>query len=437
VTSTPYRPDGPASAIVAALAETVAAANLSAELGAASRYGPGQQISFGPPIIPDQASAVGCAALAVTLVRALQHLVEKAATEPTLSDLLALPRFVRDELRAEAAPETNCIHLARVDLLLPPGEPARAIEGNANCPGGLHFAGTAAASWRRLAGEAGTTLPSQLPHEGAGWLADWYVATATAATGEWPEQIALLYEPAGNALEMVELADALRARGVGVVTADPRAVTTDGGVRIAGEPIRHAYLKLGMRRLAERWSELGPLRMAIRDGRLFVQNGLRGRWIGDNKRCLAVLSDPRHSDLLPAELRATAAALVPWTRGTELLGAAELDDIGTDKNGYVLKSPYGTRGQGVVIGPSTEPTEWRAALATAVRDRWLVQRHTSTAPYGSDGLTRHDLSVAVSGDRVVGALARSGPSAPLNVAHQAQLHPVYLHRAARSEGARA
>ena len=67
-----------------------------------------------------------------------------------------------------------------------------------------------------------------------------------------------------------------------------------------------AYLKLGMREFGRLRRELASFVEAVRSGALFVQNGQRGRWIGDNKLCLAVLSDSRFRDPFPPAGRARA-----------------------------------------------------------------------------------------------------------------------------------
>lgn len=423
-----YCPDMSTMSALRSLSTTSEGRRLVTQLDSTFDYALGQPVQFGPPVVPTPSAARWITTVTADLVRCLQYLVEVCRSDRSLQRHLSLPPFVLKDITSDTNKASGTVDLARIDLMLPAEEPVQAIESNANCPGGLHFAGVAAHQWRILATEAGIRLPAPLPHERPGWLADWYLSLCCMATRERPECVALLYDHATNSLEMPEFAAALRERGIRVVTGDPRSLTRDGarGVKLDGIRIKHGYLKLSMRRFAEWRPMLDPLVDAIVSGQLFVQNGLRARWIADNKLCLAVISDPQMHDLLPTKLREAVMPIVPWSRAVAGLPDSELDSIATNKDRFVLKTPYGTRGQGVTVGSAVDASTWATALKDAVRENWLVQRNILTATL-DEGTVRHDLSIGVARD-VIGALARSGTSSRLNVAQGSRLHPVYLHR---------
>lgn len=436
---TAYRADEVATDALARWGQTSAGRRLRRELDRTYAYAPDQRLLFGTPLIPAPASAVAAATAARALVRCLQCLVEVSRTDPALSRFLGVPRPVVRTLGSAADPLSDTVHLARVDLLLPAGEPPQAIEGNANCPGGLLFAGQAAARWRERTdrpapgqaagpGIAHRPLPPPLPHEDPGWMADWFLALCERHTGQRPSVVALLSESGGNTLELPELAVVLERRQVRVLHADPRALTLrpDRAVQVDGTRVTHAYLKVGMRRLAAWWPELLPLTSAVAAGRLFVQNGLRARWIADSKLALAAITDRRIGQLLPSDLRSAVLPFLPWSRNVGALTADECALIAARRDDFVLKTPYGTRGDGVLVGRSTSPADWTRAVRTARVAGWLVQRYRPTATWPVESAGRHDLCLGVSADRVIGALARSGTGDRLNVAHGSRLHPVYL-----------
>ncbi|TDV57485.1 hypothetical protein [Actinophytocola oryzae] len=156
-----------------------------------------------------------------------------------------------------------------------------------------------------------------------------------------------------------------------------------------------------------------------------MQNGLRGRLIGDNKLCLAVLSDPRFADLFtPADYTRVQAA-IPWSRNIATCDAATLRTIRDRPEDYVLKRPLDTRGRGVVIG--REATDWADAVNTALVERWLVQEYCSTTvlPVDSGGL-RHDLTLGAVNGRLASVFARVGTEERLNIARSSRPHPVFL-----------
>src|SRR5262249_23272595 len=144
----------------------------------------------------------------------------------------------------------------------------------------------------------------------------------------------------------------------------------------------------------------------------------------DNKLCFAAISDPHVNHLLPRNLLEMISDWVPWSRAVAGLTGKEMEMVSTDKDGYVLKSAYGTRSQGVVIGSAVDSSSWATALGIGRQKNCLVQRFVPTARLDG-GEASHDISIGVSGE-VVGALARSNANPILNVAEGALLHPVYL-----------
>ena len=208
--------------------------------------------------------------------------------------------------------------------------------------------------------------------------------------------------------------------------------TGAGSVTLRGRTIRHAYWKLGIPEFREAHSETGAMVTALQDRRLWVQNGLAGRFIGDNKLCLAVLSDPAFDSLFDVEDLALIRPHLPWSRNVALCGSDRLRAIRSDRSRYVLKRPLDTRGRGVVIGREIgNPEQWGRALDRAVSERWLVQRFCSTTRIDTDASGRraslhHDLSLGVGEGRLVGALSRSSSELRTNVAVAGCLHPVFI-----------
>ncbi|MER7667277.1 hypothetical protein ABTY61_02290 [Kitasatospora sp. NPDC096128] len=357
-----------------------------------------------------------------TVVAAWEH-------DRGLREVLTLPRVLHEQV---AAARDTRVHLLRIDLLPQPDGTLRVLETNANCPGGLPGAGRGRSAWRPLLARHGITLPPPLPADDALWPGSWLLRLAEQHAGGRPETVALLCPDGSYRADTRDYDAALTALGVRVLHADPREVTADGshGVAVRGEPVRHAFAKVGIQDLLRMGDDAAPYLEAVREGRLFVQNGLRGRLIGDNKLCLAVLSDPRFAHLFDAADYRRVRPAVPWSRNLAYCDAATLRAVLRDRDRYVLKRPLDTRGNGVVIGREVaDGSAWEAAVGLAGDEGWLVQEYvTSPHLYGvMDGpAPRHDVALGAVDGRLVSAFARASHGERHNVAGSGRPHPLYL-----------
>ncbi len=223
--------------------------------------------------------------------------------------------------------------------------------------------------------------------------------------------------------------------GVEAFEVDPKEISLapDGTPTVSDEPFGHAYLKLGIQAFLERRSEFDALVDAIKGGRLFVQNGLRGRWVGDNKLCLAVLSDPAFEDRFEPHIRDRLAGHIPWSRNIGLCEPDVVKQVKSEKDAFVLKSPLDTRGKGVVMGREVDEDAWGgAAVESAIASRWLVQERLDStwleADFDDPVTFRHDLAIGAINGEVSFAFVRSSPELRVNVARSGRMHPVFIDR---------
>ncbi|WP_235619286.1 hypothetical protein [Embleya scabrispora] len=356
-----------------------------------------------------------------TILRAWDH-------DPRLRRVLTVPEPLRGEI---AAARDHRVHVMRLDLLPHPDGGLRVLETNANCPGGFMTAGRGRAAWRPLLTRHGIALPPSLPTDTPTWPGTWLTDLARRHTGIRPRTIALLCPRGANRNELEDYEAGLTAIGLRVLHADPRDlhIAPDDTVVAAGTSIRHAYAKISTRDLLDMGADAFPYLRAVRERALFVQNGIRGRFLGDNKLCLAVLSDPQFADLFPAADHRRVHPTIPWSRNIALCDDADLRAIARDRERYVLKRPLDTRGRGVLIGRETPPAQWTAAVEHALESAWLVQEYVPTArPPATppDSNLRHDLCLGAVDGKLVTAVTRAGRDERLNVALSARPHPVYL-----------
>lgn len=392
----------------------------------------GRGIVLGPPQFVRREAAGKLRTFARAYHRCMERVVAASRTDEAVRDVLATPEIMRDDLAADTHPVNGRIHLFRLDLLVTPEGDFQVLENNANCPGGIIYTGIAARGWRQFLGEQGFELPSPLPHEDLAWMARWFVEAAEKDGAGRPELVGLLHEQGGNDIELREYAEAFAEEGIEAVAADPRDLRQNGGgpPTHRGRPMGHAYLKLGFQPFLRMRSDVDVMVHAVRERRLFVQNGLRGRWVGDSKLCLAVLSDPAFAHLFEPDDLDIVAPHVPWSRNAGRCPGDVVEDIRGRPERYVLKRGLDTRGRGVVVGAAADGAEeWNAAVDVAIDEGWLVQEFCETtetrADFDTPTVHRHDLAVGIVDGEIGGLFMRSSGEYKVNVAQNGRLHPVF------------
>ena len=398
----------------------------------------GRGIVLGPPkfVAPEKAHELRRYVRAYH--RCLERIVEASRTDPAILSVLSLPPSMVRDLERDVDPLGDRVHLFRLDLLLTEDGGFRVLENNANCPGGILYTGIAARGWRDFLSSRGEELPEPLPHEAPEWMARWFLDSAERDGAGRPDFVALLRWEGGNDIELREFAEAFGMLGVDSEQIDPRELEEpgDGGPpTLRGRPVGHAYMKLGLQPFLAARDEVDVMVDAIRERRLFVQNGLRGRWVADSKLALVLLSDPDFAHLFDPDDLAVVAPGVPWSRNGARLDDELVDEVLSERERFVLKRALDTRGRGVIVGREIESDEaWRAAVDTARDEGWLVQEFCDTtrtrADFDTPLLFRHDLAVAVVEGEVGAFFMRSSGEYKVNVAQNGRLHPVFRAGAA-------
>jgi hypothetical protein len=364
--------------------------------------------------------------------RAIEAIVRASRDDETVRNALSTPPALAEDLSADRDPGNMKVHICRLDLMLDPAGTFWILETNANCPGGFVFSGICNRAWREFMDERGYPMPPALAHEEKGFMAKWFLDVILHDTGVRPEHVVLLREEGGNRLELEDFAKHVRWEDVSCDEVDPREVHYDcGGVpTVRGRQVRHAYQKLGMQRYLHHRAKLEPFVRAVRDRALFVQNGQRGRWVGDDKLCLAILSDPHFRYLFDADDWELLQQHVPWSRNARLLEAAEMAEVCGDRERYVLKRGLDTRGQGVVVGRGVDANSWGAAVRRAAEEGWLVQEFHPTSwverDFDDETLQRHDLALGAINGELTTLFSRSSSELRVNMARTGRMHPVFL-----------
>lgn len=397
-------------------------------------FGGVKPLPVGPPVLVGKEYGSRLCQFTRAYHAAIESIVEASRVDPGVQGVLSIPEELRDDLAADQDPNNGHVHICRIDLFLGTDGGFKALETNANCPGLLIYGGDMCRIWREYLSGSEIALPEPLASEDPSWVARWFLDAAEGDTHSRPTRVPLLRPDGGNRLELEDQAERFRSVEIDCFEVDPREVTLaeDGTPMLHGEPLRHAYLKVSIPDFCRLRPELDSLVTAIRERRLFVQNGLRGRWVGDSKLCLAILSDPAFEYLFDPAVRDLLAGHIPESRNAALCASEDVERIRGDRGSYVLKRALDTRGHSVVVGREVDAGEWARAVEVALREAWLVQEFVEStrieADFDDPTINHHDLALGAINGRITSAFVRSSPEFRVNVARSGRMHPVFIDR---------
>jgi hypothetical protein len=284
---------------------------------------------------------------------------------------------------------------------------ARIVEFNANCPGGVLFT----SAFRRIWSEQSAVkelfdrwgVARDALHDGR-WFSRLLFSSTGAANGD---TVALFHQPGGNTLEIQKMRAILEEEGCRVVVTHPAANDW--------RDARAGYLKYGVQASLTDMGGWTSFLETISSGALPIVNPLPGRWIGDNKLCLAVLSDPRFHGLFSTSEREAIGKLIPLSRKAG--DGIDPGELLHDRGAWVVKGPYDTQGRSVYVGAETDEDQWSHIVARAVREGWLVQETVSPYRITWNGRPAYqDLSVVWLRGRPSGYTSRISENFKVNVA---------------------
>lgn len=397
-------------------------------------YAEGKPFLLGPAQMVKPEFADTLVRVTQTYHRAIETIVRASVSDEAVRAELPTPPALAADLAKDVDPANSRVHICRLDLMLDPAGGFWILETNANCPGGFVFSGMCNRAWREFMEARGHTMPPPLRHEDKGFMADWFLESLEQDTGVRPDFLALLREDGGNRLELRDFAKHVRWNDIECVAMDPRKVQYNGtgSPTAGGRVLTHVYQKLGMQPFQRLRGELDPFVHAVRDRALVVQNGQRGRWVGDDKLCLAIMFDPGFKHLFEASDWDMLQNYVPWSRNMRRLDAIVVDAVRGERERYVLKRGLDTRGNGVIVGRGVTAERWAEAVGTAIAEGWLVQEYHATTWIERDfdvpDMQRHDIALgAINGELTTVFMISSG-ELRVNMSRSGRMHPLFLGR---------
>ncbi|WGS53459.1 hypothetical protein LFL96_20580 [Paraburkholderia sp. D15] len=349
-----------------------------------------------------------------TVFNALEKIVNAYRTDKNLQQFLDIPKPLSRWVKEDTQPSNNRIDLCRFDLMGHSLATLRIIEFNANAPGGIVYAGMINRYWRSApwAGElieswGGT--PSVFERED--WVPDWLSSLAAARGLDAIDGIALLHPAGGNILELPHLKRRIEAGGLRAAMLTPEELN-----RGADSAFRLGYLKYGVQRSIQDVGQWERFCRSVVEGRVAIQSSLAGRWIGDNKLCIVVMSDPRFAYLFNDAELAAIRALVPLSR--KLGDGISRADLIDNKDDFVIKHPYGTRGASVHVGRDYDAEAWTDLIMLRSSSGYVVQRYVDSETEVEGETCFRDLVVTIASGEIVGYGSRVSRARKVNIAQE-------------------
>lgn len=220
------------------------------------------------------------------------------------------------------------------------------------------------------------------------------------------------------------------AEGHETVIVDPRELRYDGDRLWAGQlRIDIVYKRVIIHELLDKLDETQALIKAYADRRICMVNSFRCK-LAHKKAGFAVLSDPRHENLLTATEIETVRSHIPWTRrvqrSTVVFEGSEYDLlhlVRQERQRFVLKPNDDYGGHGVFIGWEMDEAAWSRAIDLALKRPYVVQERVPakkvSIPMFNEGVRSEEMFIDFNPflfhNKVEGALVRLSSSALLNI----------------------
>ncbi|MGF6903269.1 hypothetical protein P3T22_004555 [Paraburkholderia sp. GAS348] len=347
-----------------------------------------------------------------SIFNALQKIVSAYRADANLQEFLGIPNQLNQWVKEDTEPANNRVDLCRFDLMGRTLSELKIIEFNCNAPGGIVYAGMINRYWRE-APFSSSLIESwgggASTFEQSDWVATWLSSLADRRGLRDIEGIGLLHPAGGNILELPHLKKRIEACGLRSAMLTPEQLSQTGD-----HTFQLAYLKYGVQRAIQDIGQWEQFCRSVVEGRLVIQSSLAGRWIGDNKLCVAVMSDPRFSYLFNDAERAAIGTIIPTSR--KLGDGISQREVIQYKDDFVVKHPYGTRGVSVFVGRDYDQIAWTELVGKTSSLGHVVQQYVDS-DFEVDGDTCfRDLVVMLASGAIVGYGSRVSRARKVNIA---------------------
>ncbi len=347
------------------------------------------------PLLISAGSVEGLRARVEAYVRLLEKVVLLYREEREVRDFFQLGSTAERLIDAEGLPPRS-IWICRLDgYLAAEDQSLRILENNADSPAGTLFTPRLNRIVRTLLAPHLRDVWPVLPMDDSDPFPGALLTAYRESGGREERPFVAILQPRGKSnRESEELVASFQAHGLVAAVVDPRdAEPGDGGLVFSGRRISLVWNKINTvywnglvaeaPHIADRWGE------ALRSGMLVHVNSFGARYVAEAKTSLALLHELRFRERFTHDEQVLIDTLVPWTRRLER--GAEVEFEGERKElvslllerqaDFVVKQQYDIRGDGVTIGRSTDPTQWRRVVEESCGTGSVAQRYIRPSTY--------------------------------------------------------
>jgi uncharacterized circularly permuted ATP-grasp superfamily protein len=182
----------------------------------------------------------------------------------------------------------------------------------------------------------------------------------------------------GSKVEQERLREYFEERGYKAILADPRDLTFRNRLLYHDdEVIDIVYRRAIVKELAKNFSDIKPLLAAAQARAVAVVNPFSSA-IGSNKAILAIMSNPDYHSLFDPDKIDFIQQYIPWTRMLNFKpDSSLLDNVGRNKDAYVLKQCKSYGGEAVLVGRVKDhDSRYRKIdeIIQSTEELWIVQK---------------------------------------------------------------
>ena len=356
------------------------------------------------------------------IYKALHKIISEYYKDNVLREFLNIPEGIKKYVDLDSNNTHHIIDICRFDLIGEDVNNLKIIEFNANCPAGAFYSGIIQRIWRQIPPFSDFIQSWDLKtnfFEKDNWFIEFMEKTLDKKGFSLTNNIDIIYQKGGNISELKKMYQQIIHNGFHAKFYNPSEIET------VNSNIKFAYLKVRLQDAlqdAEKWKVLWE---NIIEERLIVPNMLGARWIGDNKGCLAIMSDPRFNYLFNEKEIHTINSMIPWTR---MIGdGVDEKFLIENKDDLVIKGIYDTRGNSIYIGLDYSKDEWTSLIKYRIKKRKYVAQKYYPIPIVNyrDGEYLRDLSATILHGKIAGFRSRLSKNLKVNIAQGGESFTVF------------
>jgi hypothetical protein len=290
------------------------------------------------------------------------------------------------------------------------------LENNADAPAGSLFTSRINRTVSTVLDRLDIPLPAAHPLT---YTADATLLATLLAQSPGATHVAILQPHGAATAESAAMVEVFGRYGVHAYLADPRAVRVHRSRVYFGDlPADVCWNKVNTApwrtlvtadpSLIDRWVA------ALAEPSFTHVNPFGARYVAESKLSLALPQEPEFGYLFTDDDRDLVARMLPPARRVSKENYQDLLDRPAR---YVLKEPYDIRGDGVTIGRSATPAQWRQAVDDALDHGHLAQEYVAPASYPTvpaDGPAVLPMSISLDTFVFDGRVRGLGSKASLN-----------------------